>query len=99
MSEELKPCPFCGSPDLEILPEWSDDINPMRVIAYFVHCKDCLAQGRMTYPIGWCESELAAIQAWNDRVDPIHNPDDWENGYQACLEDQITLLVAQKKEN
>jgi hypothetical protein len=34
MSEELKPCPFCGSTDVEVWP-----------VDEYVKCNDCEAEG------------------------------------------------------
>lgn len=63
--ETLLPCPFCGRNDLIIHPDYSEDDG--RIYAYHVFCRDCHAHGRNNYPIGWCESEDAAVEAWNDR--------------------------------
>ena len=60
MSEELLPCPFCGSKDLVINKDTDFSI-------YYVHCRDCLCEGRKTHKIGWVESAQEAINAWNDR--------------------------------
>ena len=58
MTEELKPCPFCGEKtELEI-----DD--PFEFIAedFFVFCNKCSTTG----PLG--ETKDEAIAAWNRRV-------------------------------
>lgn len=59
MSEELKPCPFCGSEDLIVL---CDD----KIFGYYhvqegtyVHCNNCKAQG----PYVGEDAETA----WNNR--------------------------------
>lgn len=61
MSEELKPCPFCGGNDLHIesFSGWGADV---------IICYDCLAtfsQQEIT-----CEEDL--IGAWNRRVKDEH---------------------------
>jgi hypothetical protein len=66
---EIDPCPLCGNKkDLIVLPDFSED-EPTRIYAYHVFCQHCHTHGRNCYPIGWCESEQAAIEAWNDRYD------------------------------
>jgi hypothetical protein len=67
-----KACPFCGKNDaLEVLPDSHDNDTPAFnshfVYAYHVHCHHCGCNGRNNYPIGWCETEEAAIEAWNHR--------------------------------
>lgn len=47
---ELKPCPFCGSRDVEMCQ--SDD--------YFVKCEECGAQGPLRF------HKENARKAWND---------------------------------
>lgn len=59
MSEQLKPCPFCGSKDIGTsyhLPMFGEDM------LYFVVCNDC---GAMSYH---SRVEKRAIEAWNRRV-------------------------------
>lgn len=55
MNAELKPCPFCGGTDLEILKpnDWSD--------TYSILCS-CTGEGPC------CETECDAIEKWNERV-------------------------------
>lgn len=62
----MKNCPFCKGTDLVVLPDKSED-EPTRIYAYHVMCRDCHCHGRNHYPIGWCETKEAAIEAWNDR--------------------------------
>ena len=60
MSEvKLKPCPFCGGTDLDVIRK-SD-------FALTVHCRDCLADGRISFPICWTETDELAVEAWNHR--------------------------------
>jgi Lar family restriction alleviation protein len=66
MSEKLAPCPFCGGNRLVICKDHSED-DPSNWYAMHVFCTECHARGRNNYPIGWCESERAASDAWNDR--------------------------------
>ena len=54
MSEELKPCPFCGG-DAEIT-KWHE--------GYFVECKKQRCGGT----IGAYKTEEEAIEAWNTRA-------------------------------
>lgn len=75
------PCPFCGSTDLSVEPDKTEDDND-RIYAYHVFCHDCQARGRNEYPISWCESEQAAIEAWNDRFVPATIPSEKENRVQ-----------------
>lgn len=54
MSENLKPCPWCGSSDTEIS-------------ANVVECMDCGASGpRQEMPEILCDRNIA-IEAWNRR--------------------------------
>jgi Lar family restriction alleviation protein len=56
MSDELKPCPFCGSDDVEIALTrvwWH--------LWYFCECQDCGAEGHSTIYKG------SAIANWNMR--------------------------------
>lgn len=72
MSEELKPCPFCGQQDAFV--EQLDSDASVVICQGMVdeHCA-CLARG----PVGVQQSELedqpgrdAAIEAWNSRAQP-----------------------------
>lgn len=66
-TDELLPCPFCGTSDaLHIFEDKSED-DPNWTIAYHVECGHCGCHGRNNYPIGWCESEQEAREAWNHR--------------------------------
>ena len=58
MSEELKPCPFCGKSWLaaEKISYSADGF------AYRVEC-ECTARG------AWAETEEQAIEAWNTRAE------------------------------
>ena len=61
MSDELRPCPFCGSkPKLDYL-----DYNEPKH-QWFIRCgsdhDDCIV-----HPFLWCESEETAIAVWNKR--------------------------------
>jgi Lar family restriction alleviation protein len=65
----LLPCPFCRGTDLVYRKDYAED-DPTHCYAIHVFCQDCHAHGRNNYPIGWCESEEAAAEAWNDREPP-----------------------------
>ena len=66
MSEELKPCPFCGSKQI-ILDCW-EGIHGMN---YFVRCRKC----RITlyssdgFMLKSFATAKAAVKAWNRRVE------------------------------
>lgn len=51
--KELKPCPFCGSKDLELLGHFS---------IRWVACNSCYAES------GSYDTDEEAIEAWNRRV-------------------------------
>lgn len=56
MSEELKPCPFCGCPHIAV----GRFLNYGRKLIQF-HCPKCNAQS------GVSEDEQRAIEHWNMR--------------------------------
>jgi Lar family restriction alleviation protein len=62
MSEELKPCPFCGSTDEEV---WQVD--------EYVKCNDCEAEGPWSFEQG----ETEAVELWNRRADPLERLEAW----------------------
>jgi Lar family restriction alleviation protein len=64
---ELLPCPFCGGTEFYVGKDFCED-EPTRWYALHVRCQTCYAKGRNHYQIGWCESEEAAREAWNDRI-------------------------------
>jgi len=55
MSEELKPCPFCGKKRITT----ETDIHPSGIYAY---CTYCHCRGPLT------DDAPSAIEAWNARV-------------------------------
>ncbi len=66
MSEELKPCPFCGSPAYY---DWGGDAGTSKQLG----CPDDNCAGHMVFNI-WhtdigTKHEQQAIKAWNTRVD------------------------------
>jgi Lar family restriction alleviation protein len=62
--EELKPCPFCGSTNVEAFEQDSDDCPFHSAI---VRCFDCDAQSAQM--VGRDKIAMAA-RAWNKRVAP-----------------------------
>lgn len=69
MSDELKPCPFCGG-EAEI--SWYARVSSSDAAGYFVECISCSAsgegfdiQGEMPDRIEYTKSK--AISAWNTR--------------------------------
>lgn len=61
MTEELKPCPFCGSDDVEAL-----DMEGK----HYVACYDCALEGPFH------DSRAEAVAAWNRRA-AIAAPPGW----------------------
>ena len=64
MKEKLKPCPFCGSPDLEI-----GTLTGMFEERYYVYCRKC----KVTGPLGKFTATKyngvkSAIAIWNRRA-------------------------------
>lgn len=58
MTEELKPCPFCGSSDVQLY-----EMTNYRDYAFAgIYCKGC-----KTYHVAWGSDENR-INAWNRRV-------------------------------
>jgi Lar family restriction alleviation protein len=57
---ELRPCPFCGSGNMELCEETSD------VERAYVFCSSCHAQGPdMNRDVARSEYKNAAARAWN----------------------------------
>ena len=59
MSENLKPCPFCGSRDVDVFDAGGEPYGPSQP---YVHCNNCCADSKM------CDSLDKAIAAWNRRA-------------------------------
>ncbi|MEQ1977395.1 Lar family restriction alleviation protein [Xenorhabdus sp. SGI240] len=57
MTDELKPCPFCGG---------ESDVSEEFGGKYYVYCGDCSVE--QTEP---SETEEEAIAAWNQREHPV----------------------------
>ena len=62
MSEQIKPCPFCGSNECEAFSQDEDDCPYMSAI---VRCFSCDAQSAQQVGPGKIQR---AIAAWNKRV-------------------------------
>ena len=60
MSEELKPCPFCGG-EAQIVGGADS--------GYAAYCPECIDGGHTE--MGWYFTEADAIDSWNTRYDPI----------------------------
>jgi Lar family restriction alleviation protein len=70
---ELKPCPLCGSTDLEISDTAGVRYDDTKVICRWVYCHGCEADGPpIPLPHDWVgtteESREWVIDKWNDRV-------------------------------
>ena len=57
MNEELKPCPFCGSDDIDVTYTYVDD-----GLDYYAECTDCYCRG------AWEPTAEKARAAWNSRT-------------------------------
>lgn len=68
---ELKPCPFCGSSDVESCPE-GERAGGRPWYVYYVHCNNCMCDGPIIDTSGHNVTHDAARQAsidlWNWRV-------------------------------
>lgn len=56
--QELKPCPFCGSDNLDLSNGYDEDAN------WVIICKDCKAGGT------FCAEKIKAVSKWNTRTLP-----------------------------
>lgn len=52
MDEELKPCPFCGSKEVNLMDDG----------VFYVSCFNCSTDGPMS------DTDRGAIKAWNTRA-------------------------------
>ncbi len=63
----LKPCPFCGSRNVDFY--WEEDQDYIEDSTYVVECQECLARGT---PFSTIKSKAAAKEgagkAWNKRA-------------------------------
>ena len=56
---ELKPCPFCGSEDIET--GYDESRVKTKIYGHFVECQDCFGAS------GYCGTKEDAIKSWNTR--------------------------------
>lgn len=70
MSDELKPCPFCGCSDVSMYTNGTDVDD----YSYVVECDGC----GCTLDTGF-ESEERAIEEWNRRKEPERKKGKWED--------------------
>ena len=56
MSEEMKPCPHCGSDDIDVTYTYVDD-----GLDYYAECTDCYCRG------AWEPTAAKARAAWDSR--------------------------------
>lgn len=61
MSVKLKPCPFCGSEDLEIKQVIQD--------SWMIHCHQCHAAVQFLKNECWSSKTHAVIDSWNQRAE------------------------------
>jgi len=62
MTEKLKPCPFCGSEDVELVSFGA------KTVSYQVKCNTCEAYGPLFYNGNEAASRAALF--WNTRPSP-----------------------------
>lgn len=62
MSTQIKPCPFCGSKDVEVFSQYEEDCPYQSAI---VRCHSCDAQSAQM--VGANKINMA-IAAWNKRI-------------------------------
>lgn len=68
MSDELKPCPFCGG-EAELLPYCGDGNRCMGMTYAHVRCKKCHAMTETKQRVFDYDHEKSdAIEAWNSRT-------------------------------
>ena len=65
MTEDLKPCPFCGSDKVRVNSFWHDDY-------YHVICWNCRASTCFSYDKGE-DGIKEVVEAWNRRVTQRRN--------------------------
>ncbi len=63
MTEELKPCPFCGGPEIASSGRYHQDYDGEEDYLFFMECKNCFSC------TGLCASPDHATQAWNKRAE------------------------------
>lgn len=66
IAADLKPCPFCGSKDVELQVFIESNYCS-------IHCLNCagrtgLAYGNYDIDASWANAQKRAIDAWNRRV-------------------------------
>lgn len=73
MTDELKPCPFCGKHDTGIEIDSGEDYGfPVSKIKYYGMCYDCEAKTDEYF------TEEEAIAAWNRRAEDENKPLTWD---------------------
>lgn len=90
----LKYCPFCRRNDMLTI-ETDISSEDGRLYAYHVLCRNCGCRGRNRFRIGWCETRLSAIEAWQDRGS-IENGEEEQIDFEltgAEIPNRITLNV------
>ena len=70
MSEELKPCPFCGSSDVDVRPEHIENAPGYGYTVYNAGHATITTGGRKCIAWASAETEGEAIQRWNTRATP-----------------------------
>ena len=77
MTHEMKPCPYCGSTNTEVVSKVQE-----HAFHYWVRCMSCAAEGP------WAKTYNGAIEWWNMRGD-----EDAKGGSNSATADAIMSMA------
>jgi len=61
MADKLKPCPFCGCKEIDVMGGYEDFYEDFQPHLYYCECEDCRATSGLTV------ERKDAIKKWNAR--------------------------------